>query len=121
MQSYPKIITLTLFILVGLLMLTGTALAAPPADGPLIPYTEDGVLYGYKNMDGDWAIEPQFDSAGLPVILSMAWPRLASTARSVLSTKPVRSSSSRSSPLPMPLSRGWPWLTPPPWTRNKST
>jgi len=64
MQSYPKIITLTLFILVGLLMLTGTALAAPPADGPLIPYTEDGVLYGYKNMDGDWAIEPQFDSAG---------------------------------------------------------
>jgi hypothetical protein len=64
MQHRTKSITLILFILMTLLAVTGTAQAAPPADGPLIPYTEDGALYGYKNMAGEWAIEPQFDSAG---------------------------------------------------------
>lgn len=33
------------------------------AVGKLIPYSQDGELYGYVDLAGDWAIEPQFNFA----------------------------------------------------------
>ncbi len=31
--------------------------------GPLYPYTQDGILYGYVDLSGEWVIDPQFDFA----------------------------------------------------------